>query len=727
MPGGQARIIQREQAPLLGITCLWAETKEASVSSSPMYCPLCGAANATNAPACFACGTALSSAPASPGMPHEQPGNDVATVVPPQPPGSSSGEMPPFAPSGSMTAQPFPALHLLNGRYRLLRQVGEGGMGKVYQAEDTHLGNRLVAIKEMSARGLSPQEHAEATQGFQREALLLAQLNHPNLPHIYEQFSEGDRWYLVMDYIDGETLEERLRRSPDGRLPVQEVFQLGIHLAAVLSYLHTRQPPIIFRDLKPANIMLTRDGRLYLIDFGIARLFKPGQNKDTIPFGSSGYAAPEQYGRAQTTPQADMYSLGATLHHLLSGNDPSHSPFVFAPLHLAESAGLETLIRQMVETDKAKRPASMEEIRRELERLAAPQTGPVTGGSAATAARRQPLPPASHRGTPAHLLASSRLPKPSAQGCVVGVVLIVFIALVPLSMSLLSSAFSGGGASVAAAPTATPSPTNTPTPSPTATNTPGPTPTPLPFVNGAAEYLIDAGTGKSLYASHIHSRLPIASTTKIMTAILAIEDGGDLNQIVPITQAELDEVPDGASVAQLHAGDDNITLLYLLYGLMLPSGSDAAIVIAHQVAGSTANFVAMMNDKARSLGMNDTHFTTPHGATQDTRHYSSVADLVTLARYALKNPIFAQVVRTEHYELPAQTNRHDYIWDNTNQLLQTYPGADGVKTGSLPEWFCIVFSATRNGRSIIGAELGAPTPELLYGDAARMLDKGFGS
>ncbi len=700
------------------------------MSSSPQYCPVCGAANAPGADACFACGRTLPSA-APIQLPQQRPGGNDAVTAPFLPDSSlnNPGNPPPTDSDRTIT-QPLPNFHLLKGHYRLLGQVGEGGMGKVYRAQDTLLGNRLVAIKEMSARGLSPQEYAEVTQGFQHEALLLAQLNHPNLPHIYEQFSEGDRWYLVMDFIDGETLEERLAKAPYGRLPVQEALQLGIHLAAVLSYLHTRQPPIIFRDLKPGNIMLTRDGRLYLIDFGIARLFKPGQSKDTIPFGSSGYAAPEQYGRAQTTPQADMYSLGATLHHMLSGRDPSQSPFVFAPLHLASYDGLEALIRQMVETDKAKRPATMEEIQRELERLAAPQSAPSYGAIAAPPAPHSARPPAAPHAAPSFARPQPRLPRPSAQGCVIGVVLLLFIALIPLSITLLPSLLSGGpSASVAAAPTVTPtpSPTSTPTPLPTATNTPGPSPTPVPFVNGAAEYLIDAGTGKSLYASHIHTRLAIASTTKIMTAILAIEDGGDLNQIVPITADELAEVPSDASIAYLQAGDDNITLLYLLYGLMLKSGSDAAIVIAHQVAGSTANFVAMMNAKAQSLGLKDTHFTSPHGATQDSRHYSSVADLVTLARYAMKNPTFAQIVSTKHFELPAQTNRHAYSWDNTNQLLSTYSGADGVKTGSLPNWFCIVFSVTRNGRTLIGAELGAPTPDLLYGDAARMLDKGFGS
>src|ERR1051326_3610870 len=169
-----------------------------------------------------------------------------------------------------------------------------------------------------------------------------------------------------MDFIEGETLEARLAKTPSGRLPVQEVIQLGIQLATVLGYLHSHQPPIVFRDLKPSNIMLTPDGRLYLIDFGIARFFKPGQAKDTAPFGSSGYAAPEQYAKAQTTPQADVYSLGATLHQLLSGIDPSQTPFVFAPLHLAGPAGLETLILQMVQTDRLKRPSSIEAVKHQI-------------------------------------------------------------------------------------------------------------------------------------------------------------------------------------------------------------------------------------------------------------------------------------------------------------------------------------------------------------------------
>src|SRR2546426_12357572 len=129
--------------------------------------------------------------------------------------------------------------------------------------------------------------------------------------------------------------------------------------AVVVNPLHADPPAIIFRDLKPANVILRPGGGIALIDFGIARHFKPGQAKDTIPFGSPGYAAPEQYGKAQTTPRSDIYGLGVLLHQLLTGDDPSQMPFRFAQLHLLDQpvlAELETLIMQMVEMDAAKRP-----------------------------------------------------------------------------------------------------------------------------------------------------------------------------------------------------------------------------------------------------------------------------------------------------------------------------------------------------------------------------------
>jgi WD40 repeat protein len=304
-----------------------------SMAASSSYCANCGALNPPGAAFCFACGLA------------QQTPADTPTVA-------------------------LATDHLLKGHYRLARQVGKGGFGAVYEAQDAELGNRRVAIKEMSQRTLAPEELRGALEAFRREALLLAQLVHPNLPRIYEQFSEGGHWYLVMDFIEGQTLEARLGAAPGGCLPPEEVLRLALQLCEVLEYLHSQQPPIIFRDLKPANIMLTPAGHAYLIDFGIARHFKPGQAKDTVAFGSAGYAAPEQYGKAQTTAQADIYSLGATLHQMLSGTDPSDAPFVFAPLGLTALPGLEALIFEMVQSDRKRRPASMNVIKEQLRQLA---------------------------------------------------------------------------------------------------------------------------------------------------------------------------------------------------------------------------------------------------------------------------------------------------------------------------------------------------------------------
>ena len=241
-------------------------------------------------------------------------------------------------------------------------------MGAVYKAADIELGNRLVAVKEMSLRGLNVREESEAIRDFKREALMLASLQHPHLPRIYDHFLEIGHWYLVMDFIAGETLEDYLMRKPGHKLPFDEVIDYGIQLCTVLDYLHTRQPPIIFRDLKPANIMRGVEGHLYLIDFGIARHFKPGQAKDTVAFGSPGYAAPEQYGQTQTTPRSDIYNLGAILHQMLTGRDPAQTPFFFTSLPPEmEATGIQKLLANMLSLQMNKRPFSMAAVKQALQ------------------------------------------------------------------------------------------------------------------------------------------------------------------------------------------------------------------------------------------------------------------------------------------------------------------------------------------------------------------------
>jgi serine/threonine protein kinase len=343
---------------------------------STVYCDNCGAANRPQARFCIACGQTMPVVASAPPIVHSGPAPSFL---------SSTGLLTPHS--------------LLKGRYRILSRLGQGGMGAVYKAEDIEIGDRPVAVKEMSQRNLDPQEIAEAADAFKREAYLLGRLFHRHLPRIYDHFAEGGRWYLVMDFIEGDTLEEHLT-SAGGKLSVAEVLDIGMQLCTVLGYLHTYQPPIIFRDLKPANVMRTAEGDLFLIDFGLARHFKPGQAKDTAAYGSAGYAAPEQYGTAQTTPQSDIFSLGATLHHLLSGSDPSQSPFLFAPLSSpAIPAELGTLIGRMVGMDAKQRPASMAEVKQELQRIQRLVAQPA--GS--------PLPPTQHLG------GSSLLPKQAAQ------------------------------------------------------------------------------------------------------------------------------------------------------------------------------------------------------------------------------------------------------------------------------------------------------------------------
>ncbi|MBX5455463.1 MAG: protein kinase [Thermogemmatispora sp.] len=333
------------------------QDQQAMQGSFLLYCDICGAANRPQARFCFACGRPLQNG-APPSLVADQAQIPTQTTSAPASPTSTTTGL-------------LPANVLLRGRYKIIAQVGKGGFGAVYRATDLLLANRTLAIKEMSQQYLSSKELQEATAAFQHEALLLAGLIHPNLPRIYDHFSENGRWYLVMDFIEGETLEERLSQTPDRRLPLDEVLRLGLQLCDVLNYLHSRQPPIIFRDLKPANIMLTGDGHLYLIDFGIARLFKPGQSKDTTALGSAGYAAPEQYGKAQSTPQTDIYALGATLHQLITGQDPSLSPFTFAPFPQQDAAHrrLEALVMRMVQTEASRRPGSIQEVKAELESL----------------------------------------------------------------------------------------------------------------------------------------------------------------------------------------------------------------------------------------------------------------------------------------------------------------------------------------------------------------------
>lgn len=218
---------------------------------------------------------------------------------------------------------------VLNARYEIVRRIGGGGMGAVYLAKDRNLGDAPRAVKEMVEAHLDPTMHEKAIGDFKRESLLLTSLEHPSIPTIYDYFYDEPlaRFYLVMKFISGGDLSSRLRNAPGARIDEKTVADWGMQAADVLQYLHSRPKPIIYRDLKPANLMIDgNSGRIMLIDFGIARWVKQ-EEKGVTAVGTMGYAPPELFG-GRVEPRSDVYSLGATMFHLLTGSDPQDNPLL---------------------------------------------------------------------------------------------------------------------------------------------------------------------------------------------------------------------------------------------------------------------------------------------------------------------------------------------------------------------------------------------------------------
>jgi eukaryotic-like serine/threonine-protein kinase len=218
---------------------------------------------------------------------------------------------------------------ILNNRYEIVRRIGGGGMGAVYLASDRNLGGVQRAVKEMIQSYVDDAQHEKAVQDFRRESLMLSALEHPAIPTIYDYFvdeTEG-RFYLVMKYISGGDLAARFRSAPEGRIDEISMTEWAVQIADVLDYLHNHEPAIVYRDLKPSNIMIDgKTGRIMLVDFGIARWVNK-EEKGNTAVGTMGYAPSEQYaGNAE--PRSDIYALGATMFHLLTGSDPQNNPLL---------------------------------------------------------------------------------------------------------------------------------------------------------------------------------------------------------------------------------------------------------------------------------------------------------------------------------------------------------------------------------------------------------------
>jgi outer membrane protein assembly factor BamB len=292
---------------------------------------------------------------------------------------------------------------ILQGRYLIEGTLGVGGMSVVYRGRDLRFKDvvRPCAIKEMAQSAPDSNTRLLNLKNFERESGLLATLQHPAIPKVYDFFEENGRVYLILELINGKDLETVLDEA-GGPLPEERVARWAVQICDVLTYLHSHDPePIVFRDMKPSNIMVTGQERIVLIDFGIARNLTRPDRKGTM-IGTEGYSPPEQY-RGLAEPRGDLYALGATLHHLLTASDPRlETPFTFherplRQLNPAVSPELDAVIAQALEYDMSARWASAEDLK------AALQSTPTLAGQSVAPGARPAAPAAGARGQPGRI------------------------------------------------------------------------------------------------------------------------------------------------------------------------------------------------------------------------------------------------------------------------------------------------------------------------------------
>jgi len=280
---------------------------------------------------------------------------------------------------------------LLN-RYEIVRKIGGGGMGAVYLASDNNLGGVVRAVKEMVQAHIEEAQQAKAVEDFKRESMILSSLDHVSIPTIFDYFYEENegRFYLVMKYISGGDLAARLRAAPEGKIDELTVTEWALQIIDVLDYLHSQPSTIVYRDLKPSNIMIDgNSGRIMLIDFGIARSINQKEEKGVTAVGTMGYAPPELFS-GKVEPRSDIYSLGSTMFHLLTGADPQSNPLLIfdfqknprpRQINPQLSDQIETILMRSVEYNADARFTSAAEMRSVLEEhLSNIKSGRVTYG-----------------------------------------------------------------------------------------------------------------------------------------------------------------------------------------------------------------------------------------------------------------------------------------------------------------------------------------------------------
>jgi outer membrane protein assembly factor BamB/tRNA A-37 threonylcarbamoyl transferase component Bud32 len=319
--------------------------------------------------------------------------------------GKTSAPGPEQAPVEDRSTEPpsrvdgrLPPGFLLQDRYRILSVLAIGGMSAVYKGQDLRFSKvkRVCAIKEMTSSATDPDVRQMILRNFERETNILATLNHPGIVQVYDCFTQGNRSYLVLEYVRGKDLEAILEQTR-GFLPEEKVVSWAIQICEVLSYLHSHEPrPIVFRDIKPSNVMLDDFGRIKLIDFGIAKMFQSGKRGTMI--GTEGYSPPEQY-QGMADPRVDIYALGATIHHLVSKRDPRlEPPFSFhqRPIHETNpsvSRELVEVVHRALEYEANDRYGSAEEMKRALMSLRSARGGSDTAPFGAPAVVRSEIKP----------------------------------------------------------------------------------------------------------------------------------------------------------------------------------------------------------------------------------------------------------------------------------------------------------------------------------------------
>lgn len=384
---------------------------------------------------------------------------------------------------------------LINGRYRIVEKIAEGGQSIVYLATDERAFGHRVVVKEFKIGMGTPASREAALHQFEASARMLAQLHHPGIIQVIEYVLYGDTPLLITEYAEGETLQHRMQLEAFG-LPEEQVLDIAEQLCDVLGYLHSQTPPVIYRDLTPGNIIISPSGRIKLIDFGIARTVKVGKTSDTEPLGTTGYAAPEQYGNLQTGPYSDIYSLGATLLYALTGYDPSLTPFMLPRADLIHpdlkevSPALADAIEKATRLDITERYQSVEDFRRDIRRARrrspditigrSPIRGAYVGAIAGLAFVMFVV-----CGGIGLMLASAlgTLPGGPTNGDTTAIALpgnAQPTAVLSLTEMPTATATSAAAVAPTEAPSPTPTPTSSPTPTPSSTPTTTPTETPAP-------------------------------------------------------------------------------------------------------------------------------------------------------------------------------------------------------------------------------------------------------